>query len=278
MAAAAGGAGAGAGAGRPNRVNIRTVVPQPSIKIGMNKNQSIYVQSLRGIGRDPRWEYDYLMKILPKRIDANSEMCVGLSKSYSKRSIENSNLIFAVEGDVHTIGIYGFASIKMYKIGAEEKKYFEIDVFCTKQSFKGIGKRIMDEIKKVASNPENSITSIVLKSTPGAIPFYLSQGFRLYDAVPDRAGLTRMFLNINGSDEESWKSVPGFSGDRIVPAEAAAAAPSPAPLPAPAPAQAQAQAKSPALPAAERPPPSAGGARRSRKKNRTFGKTIRKRK
>lgn len=275
MAAAGTGAAAGgAGTGKPNRVNIRTVVPPPLIKIGMNKDQPIYVQSLRGLGRDSRWEYDYLMKILPRRIDANSEMCVGLSKSYSKRSIENSNLIFAVEGNIHTIGIYGFASIKMYKIGPEEKKYFEIDVFCTKQSFKGIGKRIMDEIKRVATHAENSITSIVLKSTPGAIPFYLSQGFRVYDAVPDRSGLTRMYLNINGSDEETWKSVPGFSGDRIVPAEAAAAAPSPSSAPTPAPAQ----AKSPALPAAEGPPPSAGGARRTRKKYRRIGKTIRKRK
>lgn len=254
--AAAGGAGAeAASAGPPNRINIRTVSPLQPVIIGMNKNQPIYVLSLRGTGRDPRQTYDDIMKILPKRVDSNKEMCVGLSKPFTKKSAETSNLIFALMGDVFTVGMYGFATVKVYKIGAEEKKYFEIDVFCTKQSFKGIGKRIMDEIKKIALNPENSITSIVLKSTPGAIGFYASQGFRQYDMTPDRAGLTRMYLNINGSEEESWKTVPGFSGDRIVPAEpapAAAAAPAPAPAPAP------------ALPAA----PSAGGARRTKRRSK----------
>lgn len=211
-------------AGKPNKVNIGSLSPLPRIQIGMNKDQPIYVQMLRGIGRNPRETYEYIMKILPRRIDSNSEICAGLSKPYSKKSAESSSLLFAMEGDLHIVGIYGFATVKMYKLGAEQKKYFEIDVFCTKQSFKGIGKRIMDEIKKIACMPENSITSIVLKSTPGAIGFYLSQGFHVYDASPDRAGLTRMYLNMNGSEEESWKIVPGFGGDMIVPAEPVAPA------------------------------------------------------
>lgn len=152
-------------------------------------------------------------------------MCVGLTKAFTKRSAENCNLLFVVEGDIYKFATYGFATVMVHKLGADQKKYFEIDAFCTKQSFKGVGKLIMNEIKKVASEPRNAITSIVLKSTPGAIPFYLSQGFRMYDAAPNADKLTRMYFNLDGSDDNSWTIIPHFKGDPIVPPAAPAAAP-----------------------------------------------------
>jgi hypothetical protein len=244
MAAPAPAAGGAGGAGAP-RVNISTIGHKLHVSVGINRTAPMYVGTLYGFYGDSKGSFDLLTKIIPKRIDSNEEMCVGLAKAFTKRSVTNAHMIFAVQGDVYTIGIYGFATVNVHKLGADDKKYFEIDAFCTKQSFKGVGKLIMNEIKKIASDPRNGITSIVLKSTPGAIPFYLSQGFRLYDTAPSADKLTRMYFNIDGSDDNSWTIIPQFSADPIVPPAAPAADP-----------------ESAAAASADTPSKSAGGGRR----------------
>ena len=261
MAAPAPAAGGAGGAGAP-RVNISTIGHKLHVSVGINRTAPMYVGTLYGFYGDSKGSFDLLTKIIPKRIDSNEEMCVGLAKAFTKRSVTNAHMIFAVQGDVYTIGIYGFATVNVHKLGADEKKCFEIDAFCTKQSFKGVGKLIMNEIKKIASVERNEITSIVLKSTPGAIPFYLSQGFRVYDTAPNKDGLTRMYLNIDGSDSDSWKIIPHFSGDPIVPPPAAHAA-----------AAAAAEATGGAGAA-----PSAGGARQGRRSIKRRSKASNKKK
>jgi hypothetical protein len=275
MAAASPSPAAG-GAGAPARTNVSTIRPPLHVSIGLNKAAPMHAGMLYGTGYDPKSTYDQFMKSIPKQIDSNKEMCVGLTKAFTKRSAENCHLLFAVQGDIYRFATYGFATLFVHKLGADQKKYFEIDSFCTKQSFKGVGKLIMNEIKKIASIERNAILSIVLKSTPGAIPFYQSQGFRVYDTAPNKDGLTRMYLNIDGSESDSWKIIPHFSGDPIVPppaeaveeatADAAAAAPAPAPA-------AAAEATGGAGAA-----PSAGGGRRRRRTTKRRSKGSRNKK
>lgn len=249
MAAAPAAGGAGEA---PKRTNIRTL--KPSIRIGINKDTPTYVQTLRGIDRNPREAYEYLIKNVTTSIDSNREMCVGLGKGFTKTSAQKSDLLFGVIEDYKPL--YGFATVKVHQLFAERNLYFEIDVFCGKSSFKGTGKLIMDEIKKVAH--QNSVKSIILKSTPDAIPFYLAQGFRAFDYAFDRDGLTRMYFNLDGSEDTRWKFIRKFEGDPI------GRPPTPSALAA---AEAPASAAiASATEIADKPPKSAGGARRATKR------------
>ena len=113
----------------------------------------------------------------------NSKLCVGIDGSFQKTSLDNAQFIITVRDESDTV--LGFATIKY----ANEKDYFEVDLFCSDYSYKGIGTILMNKLKlfKTAVNKK-----IKLKSVPEAHNFYIKQGFTNNAGPPNGNGLIKM--------------------------------------------------------------------------------------
>jgi hypothetical protein len=112
-------------------------------------------------------------------------MCTGISEFYAEESLTNADVIIA---------FYKMVGAKRVVLGFLLAKYqyaekmLHISLICTHSRYKGIGKRLIQMIKNIASENLEIIDKITLDSVNTAKTFYSGLGFEgnMDNSPPDR--------------------------------------------------------------------------------------------
>jgi len=99
------------------------------------------------------------------------DMCVLISNSYKRDSIEDADLIIACVNDTKTL--LGFLTAKY--LHPDSKNILYISLICTNTKYSHVGTYIMNIIKEISF--VNRIEKIILKSVIAAKGFYVKLGF-----------------------------------------------------------------------------------------------------